>query len=263
MNCEQARELLPDYLAGNTDKAAREAVESHLSGCIECAEDVALWERLGALPEERPGPEMRVRFRRMLDAEARRRSGFGDWLGGWAWRPVWQGALAVALAAVGFVAGRATAGGSRPEGDVSRLRAEVRDLREMVTLSLLQQTSAVERLRGVNFSTRIDRSDVDVRRALIGTLQSDSSVDVRLAALDALRRYRQDADVRKGLIEALPRQESPLVQIGVIDSLVEFRERESVGALKALQADPEVNEVVRQRANWGIQQLSLKETKLQ
>ena len=262
MNCEQVRELLPDYLAGKANNQTREAVESHLSGCIECAEDVALWERLGALPEERPGPQMRVRFRQMLDAEARRRSGLGGWLGGLAWRPLWQGALALALAAVGFVAGRTTAG-SRPEGDVSGLRAEVRDLREMVTLSLLQQTSAVERLRGVSFSTRIDRSDVDVRRALIGTLQSDSSVDVRLAALEALRRYRQDADVRKGLIDALPRQESPLVQIGVIDSLVEFRERESVGALKALQADPEVNEVVRQRANWGVQQLSLKETKLQ
>ncbi len=259
MNCEQARELLPDYLAGKANNQTREIVESHLSGCIECAEDVALWERLGALPEERPGPEMRVRFRQMLDAEAKKRSGFG----GLAWRPVWQGALAVALATVGFVAGRTTSGWSRPERDMGSLRAEVRDLREMVTLSLLQQTSAAERLRGVSFSSRIDRSDIDVRRALIGTLKSDSSVDVRLAALDALRRYRQDADVRKGLIDALPRQESPLVQIGVIDSLVEFRERESVDALKLLQADPEANDVVRQRAGWGIQQLSLKETKLQ
>ena len=58
----------------------------------------------------------------------------------------------------------------------------------MFALSLLQQQSASDRLRGVSYSYQMDKGDVQIREALLETLNSDSSVDVRLAAVDALRR---------------------------------------------------------------------------
>lgn len=41
-------ELLPDYVAGQLDKAQRQALESHLAGCAECQADLELWRGVAA-----------------------------------------------------------------------------------------------------------------------------------------------------------------------------------------------------------------------
>jgi hypothetical protein len=45
------------------------------------------------------------------------------------------------------------------------------------------------------------------------------------------------------------------VQIALIDAMVELRERRSIEALRTLADDRQVNEVVRQRASWGLQRI--------
>ena len=49
--------------------------------------------------------------------------------------------------------------------------------------------------------------------------------------------------------------ESPLVQIALIDFMVKENERESIGTLRRLSQDPQVDGAVRARAAWGLQQL--------
>jgi len=121
---------------------------------------------------------------------------------------------------------------------------------------MLEQQSASQRLQGVNFSTQVERPDPEIATALLHALRFDSSVDVRLAALDALRRYKDDQQVRSGLLNALQDQQSPLVQIALIDLFVEMRESDAKDRLRSIEQDSKVNPVVRQRAQWGIQQLS-------
>jgi len=249
MNCEEARERLPDFLAGSVEGTERAAIEAHLGGCAECNAAVEMWARLGALPEEQPSPALRARFDAMVAAYgkgARQAGWLESW---WPYRPAYQFGIAVVCLIAGAAAGNLLTG-SR---ELAQLRAEVRTTRQLVAVSLLQQQSASERLRGVGWSYRLAQPEPQVLAALIETVRYDTSVDVRLAAVDALRRYAVEPRVRSGLLEALGGTQSPLAQIALIDLMVETRDRESIGALKRLKADQAVNEAVRERADWGLQ----------
>ena len=81
----------------------------------------------------------------------------------------------------------------------------------------------------------------------------DSNVNVRLAAIDALRRFGARQAGRRGALQALTQQESPLVQVALIDFMVELQEKESIGTLQKLAHDDRVDETVRRRAALGIQ----------
>jgi hypothetical protein len=56
-------------------------------------------------------------------------------------------------------------------------------------------------------------------------------------------------------LKPVDRQMSPLVQIALIDFLVKTNERQSAPTLRRLAQDPRVNDAVRSRAAWGLQQL--------
>ena len=110
-------------------------------------------------------------------------------------------------------------------------------------------------MRGVEFSYRLEQPGEQVLSALLTALDSDPNVNVRLAAVDALQQFARDALVKKGLLDSLPRQHSPLVQIELINLMVELKEKESVPVLKALLQNSELNNSVRERAEWGLQKL--------
>ncbi len=126
----------------------------------------------------------------------------------------------------------------------------------MVTISLLKQQSASERLKGVSWSSQVSRPDPEFLSTLMHTLNYDPNVDVRLAAVDALLRFAAHPAVKEGLVRSLPKQDSPLVQISLIDLLVQLHERQSIDVLRQLTNDVSQNEQVRQRARWGLQKLS-------
>jgi hypothetical protein len=157
--------------------------------------------------------------------------------------------------AVGFIAGRQTVPSPQPSPDIETMREEVRDLRHMVTLSLMQQQSATDRLKGVSWSGQIDAPGNDIVQALLDALMHDSNVNVRLASIDALERFADREVVRRAAMEAVQTQMSPLVQIALIDFIVKVNERNSVRVLQQLAADPQAHDVVRARASWGLQML--------
>jgi hypothetical protein len=260
MNCNAISPLLADYWAGTLDAAGREAVELHLAGCVECRQSTVLWARLGLVADEAPGPALRTRFDAMLTAyreglEQRatpRRFHFADL---WPRQRAWQVAVAVVCLIGGALGGHQFAANRAQSGEIAHLRTELATTREMMALALLQQQSASDRLRGVSWSTALPAPEPEVLTALLTALKDDPSVDVRLAAADALRQYGQLPQVRQGLLEALnSRQQSPLVQVALIDTLADLRERRSVNLLKHMQADREVDATVRDRAQWAVQQ---------
>lgn len=165
--------------------------------------------------------------------------------------------MALIFLAAGFFVGRHS--DSTRNADSQELMAMHRELgsmRQLVVLSMLQNQLASERLQGVTWSRQVERPDPEILSALLHTLRLDPSVDVRLAALDALRRYGSQPQVRTGLIESLQVQQSPLVQIALIDLLVELKERDATAPLRKFQQAPDLNPAVKQRVQWGIQQLS-------
>jgi HEAT repeat protein len=125
----------------------------------------------------------------------------------------------------------------------------------MVALSLMQQQSASERLRGVSWSYQVEPSDTEVLGALVTAVNQDPNVNVRLAAVDALRKFAASPQTRRAVMEALPKETTPLVQVALIDLLVDFKERNAAGALQKLAANGEVNDEVRQQAQWALERL--------
>ncbi|SRR5579871_4902906 len=270
MNCDDVRDLLPDYWTGGMDEGGKAAMQTHFAVCPACrgeAENLgAIWSKLGAIPEERPSRAMRARFEATLEAYAQglrqaergpsMRQRVDKWLGGW-WprEPVFQFGFAMAFLMIGLLAGYSLTRGAQDSGEVARLREEVTHTRQLVALSLLQEQSAAERLKGVDWSYRIPQPDSQILGALLRTVNYDQNVNVRLAALDALHSSASNQMVRQGLVQSLPRQTSPMMQIALIDLLVDIREKEAAEFLKGLAQEAGLNPEVRSRADWALGQL--------
>jgi hypothetical protein len=285
MRCEDISAKLADYLAGSLADAERQALESHALACPACREELEgareMWQRLGRMRTAQPDTgAMRARFDAMMaDASAIAAEGDARPVGSTAapyappsargrasrWtrrhralRPLLQAAAAAILVVVGIQVGRQTSPPPTPVAtapDVTALRDEVRDLRQMVTLSLMQQQSVTERLKGVSWSSQLDQPGNEVVSALIDTLMRDANVNVRLASIDALKRFAERETVRSAAVRALDTQTSPLVQMALIDFVVETQDREALESLRRLSRDNEANEAVRARAAWGIDHL--------
>ena len=267
MTCERFTELLPEYCERRLGTRDMAFAREHLEICENCRSDFEMWQKLASLPQQEPSPASRARFEHMLSAyeEGRwEKSGLArervGWLTAW-WRsafaPPLAGALAACLLLVGFITGEHFSSKlPANQTQIAAMQSELTGMRQLVALSLLEQQSATQRLQGVNYSTQMERPDPEIAAALLHALRFDNSVDVRLSALDALRRYKDDAQVRSGLLNALQDQQSPLVQIALIDLFVEMRESDAKDRLRSIEQDSKVNPAVRQRAQWGIQQLS-------
>jgi hypothetical protein len=255
MRCEEMRAHFADVLSGSS-RAERE-LEPHLAICPECRGELArmraLWSELGRLPQEEPSPALQRRFYEMLDhakqAEASRPvNRLKSWMRG----PLFVPLAAAACLLIGLFAGYLTGRPGKSETEVAQLRGEVASLRQVVALSLLQNQSAADRLRGVTYSNEMGDPDREVLAALLDRLNYDSNVNVRLAAVDALQRFGRDAVVRQGARESLAKQQSPLVQIALIELVSEWKDRQSAPVLQRLAAQPSLNPSVRQRAERAL-----------
>jgi hypothetical protein len=241
-----------DRVTGDLDDAGLRALREHLRECSGCAAEAAalwtLWDDLG-VADETPSAILRARFDAMLAREiakepepshgrarrARSRDGVASSpdrrRDGVAMPPRWArpvgpalglalaAALALALGAGAWLGSRSAA--RRGAEDIAVLRGEIRSLRSTVALALLAERSPSERLSGVAHGREIQAEDDRVADALFETLHRDPNVNVRLAALDALRELADRPAIRARLLEAIPEQDSPLVQISVIDAVLE------------------------------------------
>jgi hypothetical protein len=268
MTCEQAKERMVDRWVGAVDPAAGEELDTHLKACAECRQESqlldAVWRGLGGMPVEEPSSASYVRFQEMLaayrlgaaQAARERRAVQWSWLTAlWPTRPLMQFATAALMLVAGLGVGHWMTGRYQDQERLARLGDEVKNMRQLITLSLLQQQSASERLRGVNWSVRVEAPDSEVLNALMRTLNSDPNVNVRLAAVDALQHFSSDMRVRRGLRESLAMQTSPLVQLALIDWAVDSADRQSVDTLDQLQKQPDVNPAVKVRLTRAIDKL--------
>lgn len=270
MTCQQANTALPDYLLGSLDEAVHSELQAHINSCASCREEAAglrvIWSKLGALPNAQPSETARARFYAMLEAyqqglrqphqAPRLREVVNGWLERW-WpkQPAFQFAFAAMFLLVGLFIGQRFNATPRENGELVTLRSELHSMRELMTLTLLRQESSSERLQGVSWVQNMANPDNELLSALLHRLDYDPNINVRLAAVDALYLFVNQPLVRQGLMQSLSRQTSPLVQIALIDLIVEMREKQAAAALKQLLGNEKINADVKQRAEWGIQQL--------
>lgn len=257
LECGEAREMIAAYWRRELADADAAALREHLATCADCGAEMAalggLWERLGDLPVPEPSPTLDVRWQLTMDAltgPPRRVWSLAQF---WPRTPAWQAAVAFGCLVIGLVAGMNL---PHQNQEIAKLRDEVASTREMVVLSLLQQQSATERLRGVDYTGRLPNMAPDVVSALTRAVAHDPSVNVRLAAIDALSKAAGKPAVLQSLTQMLPEQDSPMVQAAMIDYLVDARDRGAVGTLRRLAAQADLNPTVQERARYALQQLS-------
>ena len=262
-------EDLVAYINGNLDEASARTVEGHLASCDQCRREcealTTLWDKLGSVPGKLPGTSLEKGFLDMLDTYEQglkhpgrtpvrmRGESFLDRLR--SGHPAFQIGLAVCLLAIGILCGYGLAGSSRNSQELAQLREEVHGLSNLLTVSLLHQESASERLKGVSWSSRLEGTDPTIIATLVYTMKHDRNVNVRLAALDALAKDISSPDVRHEIIHALPGEASPLMQVALVDLLVQINDRESRDVLQQAMNKPNLHPDVLKRIKQGIQQI--------
>jgi len=130
---------------------------------------------------------------------------------------------------------------------LEQMSAEVKQMKEVMMLTMLNQPSPSERIKAVSSVNSISNSDSKVINALIETLNNDPDVNVRLVTVEALSGFTQNPQVRQGLIQSIAKQKSPLVQIALADLMVSLREKNSVEPLKDLLKDKGISYAVKNK----------------
>jgi hypothetical protein len=223
----------------------------------------AVWTKLGVLPDEQPSHRLRERFYGMLEevkTEANKERPlhhlkqffttlFYRFRSG---RPAYQFAFGIFPLLVGLSLGYIFFSGNR----TADLREEMQNMRQLLAVSLLDQKSPTERLRGVNLSYGLENPDSRMIEALLDTLNNDPSVNVRLAAVDALYLFYESPFVREGIIQSLTQQSSPFIQVALVDLLVSVQERQALESFKSLIEANQLDPKVKQKLEFGIKELS-------
>jgi len=269
MNDEHVRDELMGYMNGELDPERQAAVRAHVAVCNDCREELeglsGMWKMLGQLPEEKPSPQLRARFYDALRAYEevarepglpmrQKRKGFFEYFS--PKQVAIQFGVGFAILLVGFFVGYQLRDVRVDQTQIAQLRGEVGAMNRLLAVSLLQQQSASERLKGVSISNQMDDADPEITAALLQALKYDPNVNVRLAALDALGRSTSQPAVRSELLKSLPKQTSPLVQMAIIDLMVQMQEKQSVEALKQMMSSPGINGAVKRKIEQSLQQLS-------
>jgi HEAT repeat protein/putative zinc finger protein len=269
MSSEHVLDDLAAFLSGDLGESDRVRVREHLERCDSCSGEFrsmqSLWDSLGTLPEETPDPAVRARFYDMLNRYGTRdlpgiappgRTGENWFTTLFPRRPVFQLGFILAAVAAGMLLGYRLKSEPAGETELAQLHNEVRGISRLLTISLLQQESASERLRGVSWSYRTGEPDAEITAALLETLRYDPNMNVRLAALDALSRNPNQSGLREDVLHSLPKQSSPLVQAAIIDLMIQFHEKRSIDVLRQMEREPNLDPSVKRKIEQGIQELT-------
>jgi hypothetical protein len=276
MNCDETKLVLSEYWSQSLGEAEELAFETHLASCDPCRSESerlgAMWKSLALIPgsskDFEPSSAVRSRFYETLGAyrqglESAPRRGLRERiLALWPKQPAFQMAASLAMLAIGLGVGYELHQAPVQPGqmkeqapEVSQLRSEVSSMRQMVALSLMQQQSAGERLRGVSYAYQAPATDMEVLSALLTTVNQDESVNVRISAVDALHKFGSSPVMRAAVVQAIRKQKVPMVQIALIDLLVDLKEKEAVPELTALSTDESIDPAVRDRAQSALGKL--------
>ena len=132
------------------------------------------------------------------------------------------------------------------------LSDEVRDLRETLALTMLNQSSASERIRAVNMIKEFDKPAENIIGNLFKALNTDENDNVRLLALDALLKYIDRRDVRDELVASISKQTSPMIQLRMAEIMTALKENRAVPEFRRLLDDPGLNYSVRKNIQEAV-----------
>lgn len=260
MEKERIQELIMKYNGGQADPSEIKTLERLIEdGSIELSqlhELNAVQEQLRKIESPIPSSELDDRFYKMLAAQKRDSKGF-SWSSFFSW-PELAPRLAFASVTLllGVLIGYLFLPSPKSNEEIARMSTEISDLKEMMMFSLLEKESASDRLKAVSLTSEMSSASAEVTTALLQTLNYDDNINVRLAALEALKPYVRDSKVREELVRSISKQESPLVQVALAELMVALQEKSSVKELEKILKSNKTPKEVKKKIEESIKTMT-------
>jgi hypothetical protein len=256
MEKKDIQDLIAKFNTGRATPADLEKIEWLLEEGSLSLEELhpvtALEDRIAQVKFPAPPADLDHRFYQMLALEKKSKSSF-SWRRFFSWPELAPRlALASVTLAIGIGIGYMAKPASAPNQNIEMLSQEVSSLKEMMMLSLLEKESATERLKAVSLTQEMDMASVKVTGALLNTLNEDDNVNVRLAAVEALKPYVRDSHVREELIRSIGKQQSPLVQVALAEMMAELKVKSSVKELEKIMKSDRTPADVKNKIKQSI-----------
>lgn len=264
MNCKEIKELLPAFIEGSLEKDKHDAVAEHLQGCNGCTSEmdklISIEGMLSNAKEEEVPQQVNISFKKMLEVEKKiSQKGFSERISQKhiPLSVVLRAAASVLLLVTGGFIGYYIRPAESSSNEVTSLKQEMTEMKNLVIFSLIKQESASERIKAVSYIKEISKPDPKLIETLFTTLNTDRNVNVRLAAAQALAKYKDNKEVAKGIVKSLEKQNEPLVQIMLINLAVETGDSEAAPELNKMLQRSDLMDEVKSYAKKGIQTLSI------
>ena len=257
MEVEKIQHLLFKYNTGAASPAEIKDIEYLIEQGKIQMEDIEgfgkLSDQLVALESPSPSISLDHKFHQMM-GEERAATKTLSWKRFFTWSDF---APRLAFASVtlllGLAAGYLLRSPAEKDEQIVVLGKEISDLKEMMMLSLLEKESATDRLKAVSLTQDMGQASKQVTSALLQTLNNDENVNVRLAALDALRPYSKDSQIREALIRSIAQQKSPLVQVALAELMAQLQEKGAIKEFKKILEDGETPTDIKKKIQESIQ----------
>lgn len=261
MRVEEFKELIIDYLSENLSDKKQQEFEQFLEENPNYKKEFDLTKSFYSVSDkiEKPTTAMDIKFYAMLNAEEKKleKMSFikkieGFFIGS---LPK-QLAYTLVILIVGFFIGN----GFKLDNNLSTEKVEVakketENVRSELVLTLLEQSSANKRLQAVSEVNKLNSVTEKILKALFSTLNKDENVNVRLSALEALKKYTDIPLVREGLISSISYQKSPMVQMELADLMVVLQEKKAVKSFKKLIKEDGINASAKEKMEESIQSI--------
>jgi hypothetical protein len=197
MNCEESKNLMTVSVYGKLTSSEKSRLEAHLQDCGRCAGQYEKVRKLNNLFTEKddvPTPDMEKSWR-IISAEVFKRRP-GRFIPYASRKPLFGFSLAFSLLAVGFLAGYLVHSDWQRDAEMTQLRREVLEIREITAASLLRQESLNIGLRGMRAESLAAPAEEEPLDSLLRTLLVDSAK-------------------RQEFLDSLSEQTSPVVEIAL------------------------------------------------
>ena len=264
-----------DYLDRGADAETGAAMRAHLINCEQCRKEVDQMRELLAMMADQemrqPGQGLKDNFQVMLQSELnmetaddllrRPREGRDEKVGVKG-RIGWMSAAACILLFGGIWIGSML--GSRKASNVmsnvpsivpeqlSAMQKEIKEMKEAMLFSLIDNESASQRIKAVSYAEEMANPDQHVIQVLVGTLNHDKNVNVRLAALYSLASFADSRQVRDSLVTSLPKQTEPLIQVMLINLLAEKRDNRAIAPIRDIISNKNTLPAVKDAAQRSL-----------
>jgi hypothetical protein len=206
-----------------------------------------------------PGPRLNKNFYSALDVQISQLKQEKNWYQNllhtfsiYNNRPFIKFAYALILIFLGWSIGFWQSSSPSYNKELKAMANEIYNMKVMMTLSLLNQSSPDEKLLGIQKAGMLTDIDTQVILALLETLNNDPNAGVRLETITVLEKFGFHPLVRQGLVRAISQQESSMVQLYLADIMVRLQEKNAVEPFRKLLNRKNLNENVRDKIEKSI-----------